>query len=72
MSISQIETAFKTGERYLDTHTGNLLYTIGERAKGGYTIVTDRAQTVLVSTENFIRNLVPKKFPDRFINIPRK
>ncbi len=66
MNKLQIKSALEKGVKYLDTETNNILHVVGERGKGGYTIVTDRAQKVLVSTENFIRNLVPKNSPDRF------
>jgi RHS repeat-associated protein len=66
MSAGQISSAIENGTKYLDTKTGNLLHTVGERGRGGFTIVTDRAQKALVSTENFIRNLSPKSSPDRF------
>jgi len=66
MRAGQIASALEDGVKYLDTKTGNLLHIVGEKGKGGYTIVTDRAQKVLVSTENFIRNLTPKHSPNRF------
>ena len=66
MQPEQVVTALKDGVKYLDTRTGNLLHVVGERAKDGYTVVTDHAQEVLVSVENFVRNLAPKNSPNRF------
>ncbi|MEK7639128.1 MAG: DNRLRE domain-containing protein [Patescibacteria group bacterium] len=66
MRPEQVATALKDGVKYLDTKTNNVLHVVGERAKGGYTIVTDQAQETLVSVENFVRNLTPKNSPERF------
>ncbi len=69
MNPAQVASALKNGVKYIDTEKNTLLHIIGERAKGGYTVVTDRAQKVLVSVENFVRNLQPKSKPDRFIKM---
>lgn len=66
MKVEQVDTAITRGIKYLDTETDNVLHIVGERGKGGYTMVTDRAQKVLVSTEDFVRNLVPSNNPGRF------
>lgn len=63
----QVGIALKNGVKYLDTKTNNILHVVGERGRGGYTIVTDRAYKTLVSVEDFVRNLTPKNSPDRFI-----
>jgi hypothetical protein len=66
MVPGQVQTALSNGVKYLDTRTNNLLHIVGEKGKGGYTVVTDAAQKTLVSVENFIRNLTPKNSPGRF------
>jgi len=66
MTKGQIPLALEKGTKYLDKNTGNLLHVFGERGKGGFTIVTDSAQKILVSTENFVRNLSSSKALDRF------
>jgi hypothetical protein len=67
MQPSQVITAINEGTKYLDKQTGNLLHVVGESGKGGYTIVTDKSQKVLVSVENFIRKLT-----DRFEKVDVK
>ncbi|MCC7160672.1 VCBS repeat-containing protein [Candidatus Nomurabacteria bacterium] len=66
MQSRQVITALQRGTKYLDTKTNNILHTIGERGKGGYTVITDRAQKTLVSVENFVRNLSSKSSIERF------
>jgi hypothetical protein len=66
METEQVSQALLDGVKYLDKQTGNMLHVIGERGKGGFTIITDSSQKVLVSVEDFVRNLTPKSFPDRF------
>jgi predicted double-glycine peptidase/predicted nucleic acid-binding Zn-ribbon protein len=62
ITIDQIENAFKSGVKYLDTNTGNVLHVIGERGKGGYTIVTDSTQKVLVTVEDFVQKLSDARY----------
>ena len=64
MNIKQIETALSDGVKYFDANTNNILHVIGERGKGGYTIVTDLGQKTLVSVEDFIRKLKPERFKE--------
>jgi hypothetical protein len=62
MNRQQILTGLKEGAKYLDTKTDNILHVVGDKGKGGYTIVTDLGQKALVSVENFVRNLREDRF----------
>ena len=60
--VSQITTAAKKGVEYLDNKTGNLVRVVGERGKGGYIIVTDKARKVLITVQNFVQKLPSSRY----------
>ena len=62
MNVVQIENALRGGTKYLDTTNNTIVHVIGERGKGGYSIVTNLAQDTLVTVENFVQKLSDTRF----------
>lgn len=62
ISPTKIQNALDKGIKYLDNKKNTLVHTIGERGKGGYTVVTDLQQKTLVTVENFIQKLSESRY----------
>ena len=57
VSNSQIQKALDKGMRYYDTKNNSDIWIIGERGKGGYSVVTTPDRQRIKTVQNFVPNL---------------